>query len=206
MIRCLGLVVLAVALVSVSRGVHAAPIFYVATLNGPNEDPPTTSPGTGFAEVDFDPVTNLLHVNVTFSGLETPSTAAHIHSPTPAPLTGTAGVATVMPAFPGFPLGATSGSDDATLDMTQASSYNPAYVAMFPGSGQAQVLAAEADLARSLAAGTAYFNIHTTMFPGGAIRGFLTPAVPEPASLVMLGTGVLGIVAYGWRTAAQRRT
>jgi CHRD domain len=43
---------------------------------------------------------------------------------------------------------------------------------------------AEVALAASLAADTAYLNIHTTNFPGGEIRGFLL--FPEPATILML--------------------
>ena len=55
-----------------------------------------------------------------------------------------------------------------TFDMTQASSYNPAFVTLNGSFG-----AAEAALLAGLHAGTAYLNIHTSMFPGGEIRGFL---------------------------------
>jgi hypothetical protein len=79
--------------------------------------------------------------------------------------------------------------------MTLASSYNPAFVTANGGS----VPAAEAALFASMAAGTSYLNIHSTVVPGGEIRGFLALAVPEPASIVMMGTGILGVIAYGWR-------
>jgi len=57
-----------------------------------------------------------------------------------------------------------------TLDLTQASSWNPAFVTANGGT----VGGAEAALAAGLNAGHAYLNIHTTMFPGGEISGFLT--------------------------------
>ena len=187
-----GLAVLAVALVGVTQQSSAGPIVYLATLTGPGENPPNASTATGLAEVAFDPLTQLMHVHVTFSGITSLTTASHIHSPAIPPAT--AGVATTVPSFPGFPLGVSSGTFDNTFDMTLASSYNPAFVTLSGGT----VPLAEAVLVASLAAGTSYYNIHSNAFPGGEIRGFLS-AVPEPASIVMLGTGVLGIVAYGCR-------
>jgi hypothetical protein len=41
-------------------------------------------------------------------------------------------------------------------------------------------------------AGETYYNIHTSVVPGGEIRGFLV-AVPEPGSLVLLGSALLGL-------------
>jgi len=39
--------------------------------------------------------------------------------------------------------------------------------------------------------GRAYLNIHTSVFPGGEIRGFLAE-VPEPGSLGLVALGLLG--------------
>jgi hypothetical protein len=152
------------------------PITYTANLDGASESAPNTSPGAGFAEVVFDPGAHILSVHVTFSGLLGTTTAAHIHAPTALPLTGAAGVATQVPTFVGFPLGVTNGTYDHTLDTSLASTWNPAFINAQGGS----VPAAEAAFGAALADGKAYLNIHSTVFPGGEIRGFL---VRSPAAL-----------------------
>jgi hypothetical protein len=168
---------------------QAAPISYYAVLNGVNEAPPNSSPGTGLAHVSIDLVTNLMHVDVSFEGLTVGNTAAHIHCCTPAPFTGTAGVATSTPTFIGFPTGATSGFYSNNFDLTLALSYNPAFV-----TAQGSIAQAEAALANGMAAGTTYLNIHTGNFPNGEIRGFLQP-VPEPATFVIGGAALLCLAA-----------
>ena len=161
----------------------AAAITYQAVLTGPGEAPPNTSPGTGLADVTVDTVTNLMTVQVVFSGLEADTTASHIHCCVAPP--GTAPVATTLPTFPGFPLGVTMGTYNQTFDLTLASSYNPAFVSSHGGTPTS----AEAALLAGLAGDMAYLNIHTTLFPGGEISGFLVP-VPEPGSLVLAGIGL----------------
>jgi hypothetical protein len=164
-------------------------ITYGASLSGPGESPPNTSQATGFAQVTIDTVLNTMRVQVTFSGITSLTTASHIHATTALPGTGTAGVATTVPRFPGFPQGVTSGTYDQTFDMTMASSYNPPFVAANGGTPAS----AEAALFAAMAADEAYLNIHSNQFPGGEIRGFLTP-VPAPPALVLIGLGA-GCVA-----------
>jgi hypothetical protein len=160
---------------------------YIASLSGLNEAPPNASPGMGSAELDIN--ADLMRVRITFSGLLGTSTASHIHCCTATPGAGTAGVATVTPTFTNFPLGVTSGSYDQTFDLLSLASYNPAFVTASGGT----VAGAEAALLAGLAAGEAYLNVHSTVVPGGEIRGFLT-AVPEPGTwaLALLGFGLLG--------------
>jgi hypothetical protein len=132
-----------------------------------------------------------MEVDVTFSGLTSWDTASHIHCCVPAG--GNAGVATTTPTFTGFPLGVTAGTYSHLFDLTQASTYNPAFVTANGGT----VELAETALLAGLAADQAYLIIHTTADPGGEIRGFLQPeasaAVPEPASLLLLGTGLAAV-------------
>ena len=178
---------------------NAAPLVFVTFLSGPNESPPNASPGTGFATVTIDPVAHTMRVEVSFSGLLAPTTASHIHAATPTPFAGTAGVATVTPTFTGFPGGVTSGTYDHLFDMTLASSYNPAFVTANGGS----ISASENVLFSAIMDGRAYLNIHSTTFTGGEIRGFLV-ATPEPATMLLFGTG-LASIAYKIRRRRKAR-
>ncbi|HKE26578.1 MAG TPA: CHRD domain-containing protein [Bryobacteraceae bacterium] len=134
------------------------------------ESPPNpSSTATGFAIVTFDPVTEMLTVNLTYSGLASGATGAHIHCCI-AP-GGNVGVATTMPAFNFFVLGNTSGTFDATFDMTQAVNYNPAFITANGGT----VTTAEAAFANGFVDEQTYLNIHDSVFPSGEIRLLLTP-------------------------------
>ncbi|MEP7164077.1 MAG: CHRD domain-containing protein [Ferruginibacter sp.] len=144
--------------------------IYTATLSGPAESPSNASPGTGIATITINTLLNTMRVQCTFSGLTGTTTASHIHAATAVANTGTAGVATTTPNFTGFPLGVTSGTYDNTFDMTLAGSYNPSYISANGGT----TASAFAALIAALDANKAYYNIHSSTFGGGEIRGFLT--------------------------------
>lgn len=166
---------------TVSGGVLGAP-----GMDGPSE--PTASPGTGFGTALYDSVAHTLALDATFSGLTGTTTASHIHAATTSPLSGTTGVATTTPSFAGFPLGVTSGAFSNVLDLTQSTSWNPAYVSANGGTNAG----AESAFFAALLANKAYWNIHSNTFPGGEIRGFMI-LVPEPASAALIAIALAGL-------------
>jgi CHRD domain len=153
----------------VCGAVSAQTVVYRATMDGASEAPPNSSMGTGTVRAIFNNSVSAttMRLIVNFSGLTGNSTVAHIHCCTTAPRSGTAGVATDMTAFPS---GGTSGTYDRTFDMTLTSSYSSSFLASSGGTA----VGAFQRLIANIASGNAYFNLHSTTFSGGEIRGFFT--------------------------------
>lgn len=178
----------AAALIAVGSA-SAEMITWTTSLSGPAEAPPNNSPGTGLAQVDIDTVANTMRVQASFSGLIGNTTIAHIHGPTAVPGVGTAGVATQLPSFTGWPAGVTAGVYDNTFDLTLTSTYAAGFISANGGTP----LGARDALIAAMDAGRAYFNVHTSSFTGGEIRGFMT-RIPEPTSLSLLALAGLSLI------------
>ena len=178
----------------VAPAAEAVPITFATTL-APEV---AGSSGSGSAVVVYDDASHLLSVSVEFSNLTEPTTVAHIHCCVDPP--GTVGVATTPGTFPGFPAGVTSGTYAGTWSLLDPTSYTDGF---FTASG-GTVEGAEAALIGGIVAGRAYVNVHTEFAPGGEIRGFLAQVqvqVPEPGTVFLLMTGLLGVVAVRRRTS-----
>jgi hypothetical protein len=176
------LCVVSVVVMLVAGSVQAAE--FTGVFSGAAEESPNESAGTGNALVGLDPVLHQLRINVSFSGLGSGVTIAHIHCCAPPGVS--AGVATAIPSFPGFPTNVTSGTYQMTFDTTQASTFNPTFLS----SNGNTAAGAEAALLAGLNAGMAYFNIHTMTFAAGEVRANLSLVAPVPtATVTPLGGG-----------------
>lgn len=157
--------------------------------------------GTGTGSITYNDLLNTLRLQVTFSGLSGNVTAAHLHGITTQAGTGTASV--IVPSgtsLPSFPTGNTFGTYDQTFDLSSTSTYRSVFITANGGT----TTGARNALIASLDAGTTYFNIHTTTFPGGEIRAFATatPVPWETDALSVVGTTVL--FGFGiWRKNKQ---
>jgi hypothetical protein len=130
---------------------------FTAELNGANERPtPVTTSGTGTFQATLDE-NNILTYTLTFSGLGTNTTLAHIHGP--ATTAQAAGILINLDA-PSLgrtiTIGATSGTGAGTIDLNLVT-LNAAV------SGDS--------LLTLLNNGNAYVNIHTVTNGSGEIRG-----------------------------------
>jgi hypothetical protein len=122
--------------------INPNPLF-TATLSGAQQVPPTASPGTGTASIQFSPDQGTITVNVSSTGLLGAIAAQHLH-------VGAAGT--------NGPL-----AQDANGNNIELGTANPA-TGTFTVNNNNGFLT-------QLFGGGIYTNIHTTAFPGGEIRG-----------------------------------
>ena len=176
---------LAVALL-VSASAHASTVNI--TLNGAQEAPiPVFTPGLGSGTFTLNP-NNTFSFSITFSGLASGVTIAHIHGAA----TPIGGAGSGAPGFNAPPMvnivGGTIPAGITALGGTTGGTFTGTNVSSPVG------------FLTALSLGQAYFNIHTSQFPNGEIRGNI-PAVasviplPAPALLMLGGLVVLGAAA-----------
>lgn len=159
-------------------------------LTGGSENPPVVGGGSGGevgAGITFDTVTLQLNINVGwgsgmgFTNLTGNATAGHIHGATassaPASFNENAGVMIGLDSLAGWNPSGTSGGFSGTVTLTAAQ-------------------------AGFLNQGRLYINIHTSVNPGGEIRGYLI--VPEPSSIALLVTGFGTLGMFGYRRLRRR--
>jgi hypothetical protein len=156
---------------------NAATITFDAILQGSNEVPPTSSTATGNGMFTFDTVADDIMYTLSYSGLTSDATAAHIHF-------GPVGVSgpVILPFTPS-PTG-TSGTISGVLTAADLINQGTSGITTFT------------DILNAAMAGDLYSNVHTGNFPAGEIRGQLTEAaatVPEPVSSLLFGAGLLAI-------------
>ena len=151
---------------------QATLITFQAILTGSQETPPNASLAVGLGSVLLNDVADTITVDLFWDGLSAGATAAHIHTGAP----GVAGPVT----FP-LALGPALGKTTAFMP-EQMFSITPAQIV-------------------TLEAGDMYMNVHDSVFPGGEIRGQLEHKIPEPGTMLLLATGLLGLAAMRRRLA-----
>lgn len=153
--------------------------------------------GSGFVSATYDALAHTLAIETTWEGLSGTTTVAHIHCCTDVPFAGTKGVAVTPGTLPEFPSGLNAGSYSVTLDLTQTATYTGGFLS---GSG-GTVAGAEARLIQGFYDGVAYFNVHSSAFGAGEIRGFLQP-VPEPGTYALMALGLAAVAGAARRKPA----
>ncbi len=181
---------LATALVSVQAATFSYNVTFAPEAVG--------ATGLGTGSVVYNDVTHSLQMIANFSGLSGNVTVTHFHGPTATPGVGTSGVAVGNPSLPLFPTGANNGSYNQTLDLTQTSAYNGTFLSNNGGTAAG----AETAFFNAMNQGRVYWNIHTSTFGGGEIRGFLS-VVPEPSAVALAILGFAGLALRRIRGQAR---
>lgn len=128
-----------------------------ANLNGGEETPALNTGAVGMAEVSVDAVNREISITLTVFNIGTSTTAGHIHA-------GPAGVA--GPVIINFPPSLAGRTGDFSMTFRAG----PQDFVPRPAIG----INTFDDAVQAIVLGNSYVNIHTTLNPGGEIRGRLT--------------------------------
>jgi hypothetical protein len=207
MLRLRSLLFVPLALALTASQASAVALF-TAELTGLKETTPNNSTATGFASFELNDAMTALSMTVTINGIDVTGsqtsdpldnlTAAHIHALAPgAPLSASGGV---VWGFFGMPFNNTMPNDGTVTPFVGGVGGVFTMVWNAPEGNGGTTLTAQLS---NLFGTRLYINFHTGEFPGGEIRGAITP-VPEPATMTLLGLGLLGLGRKALRRRAAR--
>jgi hypothetical protein len=141
-VRCVVAGLSVAALLTGGPAAFARQIHFTAKLSGGGEAPPNQSPARGHVDATLDTDTNTLTWRVTYSGLSAAPTGAHFNGPV---------------AYSGL-----------TAEVNAPIQVDTSGPLRSPFGGTAVI---DATQTKDLKGKRWYFNLHSTKFPNGEIRG-----------------------------------
>lgn len=166
------------SLILAGATIAASAQSYIGVLDGA-QDGGGNRTGSGIFSLTL--ADNVMTITGEFGGLSGQAVNAHIHGPSPAGQN--SGVLYGLFSFMTFGPENKSGSISASVPLVSGPN------------GTAFDIPAQLD---QLNGGLWYFNIHSSTFGGGEIRGQIL-AVPEPSSVALAALGAVGAVAWQLR-------